>query len=131
MMAKRLKNVIFASTAFLSVAFGAATASADYLCSVGYYPGNSTIWGTEGSIYFEVYTSANCGGSFVKSYALCSTDATSTSCAAGRANDRQTLLANLQAMQQAAAADQKITVVTASCIGGATGCAHYLKFYSN
>jgi hypothetical protein len=125
-----LRKVLVAMSAFGAVALGAGTAAADYPCSVEYYAGPSTVWGNEGSIYFAVYTGKNCTGTFVKSYALCSSGASSSSCAQNRSNDRATLLANFQVMRDAVASDQKVTMSTATCNGGAAGCATYAKFFA-
>jgi hypothetical protein len=61
-----------------------AEASADYVCWVSHRPGSSNF-GSEGHVYYTVWASPGCTGSYVGAYYLCTTGATNTGCVASAA----------------------------------------------
>jgi hypothetical protein len=125
MVKSRVKSLILGAVAFVGVVASARAAhAAEYLCYVAFQPGNSVL-GSEGNIHFTTFTGPSCTGAFIRQYFFCTTNATNTGCASSTLYrfERQGILAMLGVMQRAAAADQNVGVVTATCIGGGANCA--------
>src|SRR6187402_2144218 len=54
--------------------------AAEYVCAVRHEPNTSGL-GSGGSLYVTTYTGANCTGTFVDSWLICTTGATYAQCA--------------------------------------------------
>jgi hypothetical protein len=124
---------LLGAVSFVAMSSVAVTASADYICNTNYFPGSGAR-GTEGYVYFNLYSAPNCTGSFVSTRYLCSTGATSTSCISNSSYwfERAGLLAMFSEMTRAADVGQGYSVAaTGTCIGGAAGCFAYGYFSGN
>jgi hypothetical protein len=120
--------------AFSASLLSAGEASADYLCSVTYYPGAGTSVGNEGNVRITVYTGPSCTGSFVDTYYLCTGGATANVCSSVSIYryERSGLLAMFSALQRAASLDQRVTVgTTNACYAGGTSCLANVSFYAD
>jgi hypothetical protein len=111
----------------------AGVASASEVCDLFYLPSSSTL-GSYGYIYFTLFTGANCSGSFVGEYWLCSSNATSQVCASTSSysftSDGE-LMGMSNQLLQAIIYNVPTTVNTATCNGGGSGCATTVGFHNN
>jgi hypothetical protein len=119
-----LNSTLLSVAACGGVLLSSAVARADYVCYAGYVPGTGT-GGTEGHVQGSFWSAPGCSGSFVAFYTFCSTGATSSSCASGTLYryERHGLLSLNQMLQRAAAADQRLSITTTSCLSGTGTCA--------
>jgi len=126
-----VKKALIAGAALAGVMFGTAgeAKAANYACGVRYLPFSNTF-GSEGYIFFSVYTGPDCTGTLVQAYALCTTGSTSNSCSSSARYERQGILAVFEALSRAAGDHQKISVYAYQCNGGSTtyNCAQYVQF---
>jgi hypothetical protein len=117
---------------FLALALATGSASAAHVCYVGHVAGSGSF-GSEGYVYFSLFTSPNCTGAFVGTMYLCTTGATSSSCVASTLyrHERQSLLTHLRMLQQAATTDQRVATGNGACNGGSGSCTTVVNYYSD
>jgi hypothetical protein len=124
-----LRQLLTSTTVLLATCLGAASASAEYVCSVTLIPANSTL-GSEGYFIASFYTGADCTGSLVASRHFCTTGATSPNCASSQ-NFRYNgagLMSMHQSYLLAAIHNLSVQHITVGCNGGGTTCGGYTAF---
>jgi hypothetical protein len=129
----RRMKFLAAAGAFVASAFSAGIASADYACSVSYYPG-STAFGHEGHVRVTVHAGPACTGTLMGNYALGTGGASLGNCSSNPVHryERTGLLAMFGALQHAASVNQRITVsTTPTCFSGGTSCLAAVNFFSD
>jgi hypothetical protein len=109
--------VPFVAFAVFSLTSGKASAAYDFVCWVRVTPGSSTM-GSNGYLTVSLYTQADCAGSFVGSYNLCSAGATSGGCASSTTYrySEAALHAHLIALRAALEVDQPDSIIAIPCI---------------
>jgi len=128
----KLKNGLLALGAFLVVATGSGVARADYVCSVGLRPGSGGM-GSEGYLYFSLYSGPDCSGDFKSGNYFCTGGATSSLCANSVTYkyERHSLLAAYRSALDALIHNAYVYLGTSTCYVGGSGCAAYLSIYSD
>jgi hypothetical protein len=128
----KLKNVVLALGAFLAVVTASRAASAGYICGTTYRAASSTL-GSEGYLYYTVYSGPDCTGDTLSINYLCSSGATSSVCASSSSYryDRQSLIALYGSVINALTNNVYVSASTTSCLGGGSGCGAYFYVYSD
>lgn len=81
-----LFGLLFASSAHANSTYNG------YVCESHYNPA-STTYGKHGLLVFQLYTEAGCNGTFLGSFVVCSSGATSASCDLGFLHTENQILA--------------------------------------
>lgn len=126
-----IKKLLIAGAALAGLMLGTSEAKADYVCSVRYFPGSTSL-GSEGYTYLFTTSAPDCAGTVDITY-FCTTGASSTACPASATYryERHGILALFQALQRASTADQYVIPVVVACNGtGGTTCGAYVSFTS-
>jgi hypothetical protein len=122
----RSLNGLF-SVALATTMLFPGVASASYVCSVAYYNSTHSLnRGNSGSVSVQVSSTAACTS--WSTFYMCSAGATSSGCHNTVRWERTELLAHTQALQNAAALDQQVDVLSGGCISGNGACLYSLTF---
>jgi hypothetical protein len=101
-----------------------ASAYVGYVCETQFR--RYADYGNHGYVYVSAYTEPGCAGSWVIGAVYCTTGGTNGNCSPGNLYSSAEILALVQNLQRAAAADQKVNIVATS--GGA---GMWVSFLSN
>lgn len=119
---------------FTVLTFSAAIPSAaNYLCSVQYLPGSSSL-GSYGGMLVTINSVPNCGGTNVKNGNLCSSGATNSACsnpASSRFTSADQTATYFSTLVQAVEEDDLVGYATSACIGGGSGCLLLIQFIAD
>jgi hypothetical protein len=127
-----MKKLIISLWGSVGIFLIAGTASAtSYVCIADYVPGSTTL-GSYGYVGFSLYTGTDCSGSYVGSYYLCSSGATSSLCCNDTTylyTSTTQLMGMAQEVINAAQWNLAISsVAVGTCNVSGSGCAIYLNF---
>jgi len=128
-----MKKLIASFVAFtgISLSAGVASATNSYICYAYYYPGSSAQ-GSNGYVSASLYTGADCTGTPVASYVICSSSATSSACPVTSGywyNSDVKIVGIATKIIDAAQWNLPVQTTGDSCIGGGGGCLAYFNFY--
>lgn len=123
-----------ATVAALACPGDAAASGYGYVCSTFFIPGDTTL-GDEGYVNATYYSSPNCTGSYLASRTYCSPGHLSWSSACAQSDTytygRDSLLALVGALTNAAEWGQRIYFGDTTCESGSTHCGSIVYFYGN
>jgi hypothetical protein len=120
-----------AAFAWISLSPGEAKAAL-YVCGTSYLSSSSNF-GTDGYIWFTLYSGSNCSGTLNGTYFLCSAGATSNSCAASATYRYSAagLVAMFEALRRASGDNMRVDHAPALCNGGGVTCGSVVQFFAN
>jgi hypothetical protein len=125
-----MKKLVIGSSAFVAISLSAAVASASYACDPVMWPGPSEF-GNYGYAAFNSFTGPDCSGTWEGTFFLCSTGATSHSCAdnvLSRFTTAEQLATVAAELFESSMWNAPIGRSAAWCIGGAYGCLGAVSF---
>jgi hypothetical protein len=127
-----MKKLLVGLAGFLLVTGAAGVASANYVCTVTVHPlVSTTVYGSSGSVWYTEYTGAACTGSYVATRRMCTSGATSGLCPTSFVLSSAGVYEMAEMLRSAAETDQRMSVGTGSCVGGAPGCINTISFHAN
>jgi hypothetical protein len=112
--------VLSASTAYASTTYNG------YVCEMSYNPAVTT-YGQHGFLMLELYSAANCSGTFFGSFVICSSGATNASCDPAFLHNENQILAVYQRVMSAM--EHSFVTQIFGEPGGGINKAHTLSFF--
>lgn len=115
--------------AFAASVLWSGAAHAEYLCSVDFTPLDTLGKGSSGYIQFTTYTGQDCTGTFLSSWNVCTTGATSSGCIANSSfyYTSSELLATLDNLRDALIWNVRVSIFGNVCNGGSGFCVGHVS----